>query len=302
VHFRTATVATGDTVTVSIETVDTASAGDPTGTLWNSPTNTTSCTVAVAGGDDNVWKECTLTADATLAVGDVFAIVITNGGGGGNIQIQIAADNNFDFPYSDQFTATRTKVRTPTVIVPEYSDASFEPIFGYLDIGAPINTNTFDNNDAVTRRGNIFQVPFPTRAKGCWVWIDADNDFTVKLYDSDGSTVLATTATIDSAQRMGNTGGLHFFPFTTTASLSASTNYRVAVVPSGAAVVSTYDYDVPDAAMLDMFPGASEMHATAYDGAAWTETTTKRAYIGIYLDAFHNGAGTGGGRIIGGGN
>src|SRR3990167_3397480 len=80
VHVRTGTVTTGDTVDVRIETVDSATTGDPTGTLWQTNTNGA---LVIADGDDSVWKSVTLTADATsLVIGDVYAVVIVNGGAG----------------------------------------------------------------------------------------------------------------------------------------------------------------------------------------------------------------------------
>lgn len=286
VYIRTGTVTTGDTVDVRIETVDGAANGDPTGTLWATDTN---AALAIASGDDSVWKLATLTADATLAIGDIFAIVIVNGGGGGSIVLANYADTTSGIPYGDLFTASWAKQLAPVMAVPVYSDGSYEPIFGYFGSGGPINTNTFKSDDATNRRGNIFQLAFPARAKGAWVWIDGDSTFTIKLYDSDGSTVLATTAASNAFQR--NTAGLlHFYPFTTTATLQAATNYRLAVVPGTTVNLSTYDFDVPAAGMLDMFPGGQSCHASVFTSSAWVETTTRRAYLGVYLDGFDDAA------------
>lgn len=299
IHFRTGNVATGDTVDVRIETVDTAANGDPTGTLWATNTN---AALVIGNGDDNTWKSATLTADATLAVGDVFAIVVVNGGGGGNIQINTYSDQSVGgFPYGDLFTTAWAKLTAPPLFIIEYSDGSFEPIFGFADFGGPINTNTFKSDDATNRRGNIFQLPFPARANGAWAWVDGDATFTIKLYDSDGSTVLATTAATNAFQRQGTAAALHFYPFLTTATLSANTSYRIAVVPETTTNLTTYDFDVPSAAMLDMFPGGQSCHASVFTSSAWAETTTRRAYMGVFLDAFSDGIGSGASAHIFGG-
>lgn len=300
IHFRTGTVTVGDTVDVRVETVDSAANGDPTGTLWSANSNGSS---VIASSDDNVWKTVTLTADALLAIGNVVAIVIVNGGAGGNINIATYGDHATNFPYNDLFTASWAKGISLPVIVPEYSDGSFEPIFGYSQVGGPLNITAFNSGSTTNRIGNIFQLPFPARAKGAWAWVDADGDYTIKLYDSDGSTVLATTATISNFQRQSTGAGPQFHPFTTTANLSASLNYRLAIVPSTVTNLSVYDFDVPAAGMLDMFAGGQSMHASVFTSGAWVQTTTRRVYVGVFLDAFDDaltpGSG-GGGPLVGG--
>jgi hypothetical protein len=294
VHLRTSTVTTGDTVDVRVETVDTAANGDPTGTLWATNTN---ASLVIAGSDDNVWKEATLTADATVAIGDIVSIVVANGGGGGNMNLVSYADMTASFPYGDHFTASWAKLANCPLIIPEYSDGSFEPIYGMAENGA-INARTFKSDDATNRRGNIFQVAFPSRAKGAWAWVDGDAAFTIKLYDAAGTSELATTAATNAFQRSAATPGLYFLPFTSSVNLSKDTNYRVAVVPSAASNIVAYDFDVPAAGMLDMFPGGQNCHRSVYTSSAWVETTTSRAYVGVMLDAFDDGVGGGGGGIL----
>jgi hypothetical protein len=302
VHFRTNTVTTGDTVDVRVETVDNATDGNPTGTLLAASTN---ASLVIAGADDNVWKSVQLTADTpTLAVGDIFGLVVVNGSGGGVINIAGRVHVGLQFPYGLLFTSSWVKTAQYPIMVPEYSDGTFEPIFGYGDQGGPINTSTFGSGSATNRRGNIFSVPFPSRANGCWVWLDSDGNYTVKLYDSDGTTVLATTATAYATQRVVTVGALTFLPFTAPATLAASTNYRLVVEPSSASTVATYDFDVPVVGMLDMFPGGQACHASVYTSGSWVETTTRRGYLGVFLDAFADDTGGGGGGggipIIGG--
>lgn len=292
VHFHTQAVTTGDTVDVRVETVDSAANGDPTGTLWATNTNGA---VVVASSDDDVWKTATLTADAALAIGDVVALVIVNGGGGGNMLLSGwgGGVSGAEFPYGDAYAGSWAKQGRTLLIVPEYSDGSFAPIFGYTDFGALITSTSFNSGSATNRRGNIFQLPFPARANGCWAWVDADGAFTVKLYDSDGTTVLATTAAITIFQRQTNSGGLMFFPFTATASLAKNTNYRLAVVPSSVTSLSTYELNGVSAAMLDMFPGGQNCYASVYTSGAWVETTARRGYLGVLLDAFDDGVSAG---------
>jgi len=294
VHLRLGAVTTGDTVDVRVETVDTASTGDPTGTLWASA-GSANASLVVGSGDDNTWKSVTLTNDTNaLAIGDVFALVVVNGAVG-NMTLSAYGDQSMVFPYSDLFAAAAwTKDDNPYVIVPEYSDGSFEPILGYTGVGAPINTNTFDSDDTTNRRGNIFQIAFPARASGAWAWIDHDAAFSMKVYDAAGTSVLATTPVANAFQRGITTPGIVYMPFAAPVELAAGTNYRIAIVPDIASNIVTYDFDVPVAGMLDMFPGGQACHRSVYTSSAWVETTTSRSYLGVFLDQFDDGTAVGG--------
>lgn len=282
IHFRTGTVTTGDTVDCRVETVDTATDGNPTGTLFGTTTNG-SC--VVASSDDNVWKEATLTADAALAIGDTFALIVANGGGGGSMNLVAFDDMKASVPYGAHFTASWAKQVSPIMIVPEYSDGTFGIMPGLIGgVGSPLTATAFNSGSAVARRGNIFQVATSKTAIGAWCWVDGDNDFTMKLYDS-GGTELATTGTILGLQRPGTTAGLYFIPFTTAYVLAASTSYRIAIVP-GASSVESYEFDVPAAAAMDLFDGGQSCHASVFTtaGSSWAETTTRRNFCGVILE------------------
>jgi len=287
VHIRMNTTTVGDTLDVRIETVDTAANGDPTGTLWAVNTN---ASLVLAGSDDAIWKSVTLTADATLAVGDIYAIVLVQGASG-DCLVNNFSDQTTGFPYGDAFTASWTKNISPPMMFAEFSDGSFEPVFGISDVGALINSNSFDNNDATNKRGNIFSLPFPARAAGAWAWVDADATFTIVLYDTDGTTPLATTPATNAFQRATTAGNPHFYAFLVPVELDANTDYYMAVVPQSTTALTLYDFDVPAAGMLDMFPGGQDCHRAVYTSSAWVPTTTSRSFMGIYLDGFSDGAG-----------
>lgn len=302
VYVRTATVTTGDTVDVRIGTVDSAANGDPTGTLFGTNTN---AALVIANSDDNVWKTATLTANAVLAIGDVFSVCVVNGASG-NLQIPLYSDMSVGgIPYGDVFDAAAwvKNANTPQYIL-EYHDGTFAPIYGVADSGGITATN-FDSDDTTNRRGNIFQVAASVTAKGAWGWVDGDNAWTIKLYDTDGSTVLCTTASINSFQRQGTAAATYFLPFTSagnctggSVTLSPGNNYRIAYVPSTTSVITAYDFDVPSAAALDQFPGGSTMHMSLFTSSAWVETTTRRVWVGLILQDTNTSTGRRG--IIGG--
>lgn len=290
-HVRLGTTTTGATVTGSVETVDTAANGDPTGTLWAANTNGT---VVVANGDDNVWKEITLTADADLSIGDVFALVLANGTGG-NMNLRTYGDNGSGFPFGDHYTTAWAKLASAPLIVPEYSDGSFAPCLGRFAAGDPVTATTFATDTATTRRGNLFQVPFPCHTSGAWVWVDADGPFTIKLYDSAGTSALATTATINQFQRQQDNPLLQFYPFTNGGvTLSANINYRIVAEPTTTTDIIVYHFDAPSTGYLNQFSGGANCFLTTYNGSAWSDAaTTSRMWIGVFLDGFSDGVGGG---------
>lgn len=292
IHFRVAGITTGATLDCRIESV--GADGNPSGTLFGTDTN---IAYVLAGTDDDTWRATdNLTADASVTTGDKFAVVIVNPAvDPGNFQINSSNDEAHDgYPYAVHFTSAWAKVPQTVLINVEYSDGSFEPLFGYTHPGAPINTNTFNSGTATNERGNIFQMPFPARATGCWALMDGDGPFEIKLYDSNGTDVLCTTGEHIASIRAATTAGAYYLPFTATANLSKDTNYRIAIVPTTTTNLSTYDFEVPAAGAMDWFPCGQKVTQTIKTSGNWVQDTTNRVYVGVQLDAFDDGVGGGG--------
>jgi hypothetical protein len=99
----------------------------------------------------------------------------------------------------------------------------------YYNIGCDPASNattaSVDSDSAVKRIGNRLILPVPVTAIGIWCFGDIDQDTTtLKLYGTDGTTVLATS-TLSSVKR-GSTGVGHyvgFFDSGATVELSANT-------------------------------------------------------------------------------
>lgn len=287
IHFRTGTVTTGATLDCRIETVSAAD-GNPTGTLWATTTN---AAAVVADTDDNTWKSSApLTADATVAQGDEFAVVIVNPSGSpGNLQIGHFSDEHHSlYPYGALFTASYAKQTFMPSIALEMSDGTYLPIFGHYPVTG-VNAVTYNSGSASDERGNRFISPFACRAVGAWVWhngIGANVAFDVVLYDTAGTVAASGSFDGDRQQSVGTAGGL-FIPFTASVTIAAATGspYRVVLKPTSASNVTLLDIDVAVAAILDSLPGGAAWHYTERaDAGAWSDTTTKRAMIGLLLD------------------
>jgi hypothetical protein len=290
IGFRTGTVTTGATVTCTIEGVS-VTTGDPDGVAAGSGT------VAIADTDDNVWKEATLSSTAAVTRGNVYAAVITVPAGA-NLNVVYAGtaiDNiaGLNLPYSDEFLAgVWSKSNNAAVINIRYDSGVYEPI-GTLPASG-IAITTFNSGSTPDERGLFFQLPFPATLTGAIVNGLFTGGSTIKVYDSDGTTVL-TSLVVDPDQAGSANAGPYRFLFPATVALAKTTNYRISVLPSSASNNTLTDFTVNTAAMMDAFDGGQAFHLTTRtDAGAWTQTTTQRPFIYLLLSAFDDAAQDGG--------
>lgn len=293
IGFLTETVTTGCTVDVRLETVSDTT-GDPTGTLKDTNSN---AALVIDDTDDRTYHVVSLTASATVTIGDILATVIVNPAASFcNMTVTEATAANFGnsmaIPYSDLFTGSWAKDDMPVPCYVEYDDGTTASTG--CDPIQTIATVTFNSGDTPDERGLIFQLPFPVSAIGFWLFSDLDNDPDIVLYDSDGSTVLDTVS-FDSNQRGSTTSDLIFLKFSSAQSLSKDTNYRLALKP-GASDMRSSETSYVSTAVMDSTPGGSKFHLTTRaNGGSWTETTTTRPAMGLLIGGFDDGAGAAGG-------
>lgn len=303
VGFRTGTVTTGDTLKVSLQDVS-GTTGDPDGVADQFRT------VAVADTDDNIWVRTNLiTSDGTdggslraVTRGAIFALVIEfNSFVAGNLNI--AATLGVTAPrgpwlggpsYADHFTAAWAKVTTGVPVVAiEYDDGSFAFMGSTLPALTPANTS-FNSG---TENGLKFKLPMACRIGGFWFYGGAGNtssDYTVNLYDSDGTTSLGAVsydATIVASVGTGAVIGI----LPSSVSLLANTFYRIGILPAGANTVTLYNITLSSAhgaAILDQMSGGQNFHWTSRAGAgAWSDDTSRRPFMGLFIDGLDSGGG-----------
>lgn len=291
VGFRTATVTTAQTLKVSLQGVNTS--GDPDGTILGSG----NAYGTQASPASNTWYTVTLTSGLSVTKGDAVAVVVEFDTTVGNLNIAAAA-KNYSTPdnqqiYSDLYTTSWAKAGNLPTVSFEYSDGSYA---GGTTIPTSAFTNTtFNGGSTPDEYGVYFQVPFPCRATGAWVLVDLDADATLKLYDSDGSTVLASTA-LPSAQRDTTSTGVSYRLFSSSVNLSKNTWYRLTIVPDSVSNIAINRWTMPSVAAMDSLPLGQKCYETSRtDAGAWTETTTNRPLIGLLVDGFDDGVSAGGG-------
>lgn len=287
IGFLTGTVTTGDTVDVRLETVNTTT-GAPTGTLWATNTNGSQ---AIDAADDNTWFTVTLTAGASVTKGDIVAVVIVNGGTPGNMEIVHGGGGLFDeaFPYITDFAAAvwTSDNESPNCAL-EYSDGSYAYSPGVYPFSAINISVAYNNTSDPDHRGLKFQLPVPVRVVGGWFESDLEAAANLKLYDSDGTSVLESIS-VPSGPRSTTGHGVHIVFFTSAHSLSKDTYYRLVLEPSTTTSIDLDEISVPTAAVLDGWDGGQNFHYTQKKDAGWTDTTTKRPMMGLLIDALDDG-------------
>jgi hypothetical protein len=294
VGFRTATVTTGDTVTVSLQAVD-ASTGNPTGTLFG--TNT-SGTQVISASDDNVWFEVTLTAGASVTRGDVLALVVAlpSSGSTGNMQITRAQTPFLtQFPYGSNFTGGSWAKTTQGAGCGalRYSDTTWPYTLGMFPIASgngPFGqSNSFSSSSTPDERGSKITMPFPCKVTGSWARASGTTagDFTMKLYDA--SNTLLASKTFDGDYNPV-AGGVVWYLFDTEVTLAAGDVVRITKLPTTTTATTIQDMTYPTGLASASPLGATHVHTFRTDAGSWTDVTDKSTLCGLILSALDNGA------------
>lgn len=326
IYFLMATVTTGSTVDVRIESV---SNGRPSGSLLAANTNVT---VVIANGDDNVWKTATLTSAASLNMGDEFAIVIVNSSGTPNMQFVAGSSSwgfssrNAHYPLCLQDTGGGTWASSGVGgtnggfnWIVDYSSAGIVPMPCLWPVNGNGTITAYNSGTNPDERALRFQVPFKCRVVGARIGMfngAAGSDFTVSLWPASSTTdsdVLASQVLDGDNTISTTTDGFVDVFFNTAVTLTINTTYYLGVradtanniglgefthagsgQPSGAIVAN----GVSTALYL------STRQWTAGSAGAWTDTTSTLPLINLIIDQLDDGASVGGGsggqRVIGG--
>ena len=298
IRWGTRTVTTGGTVDVRLETVDlTTEPAVPSGTLWGTTTNGSQ---VVNSADDNVQFETALTLPAAVTAGDLIASVISNPGVSfGNMQV---SDVRWVRDTADNYVLLNTgswavlSSRGPNISL-KYDDGLYYPLNNVWPSSA-INLVSFNNTSTPDVRGIVFQVPVSVRVRGGWFQADLDGAATLRLFDSDGVTVLRSRA-IGLHERMNANVGVYDVDFSDgVVTLLANTSYRLVLEPTSATNIGLNDFDVASSAiMAAMFTGNPFNYTSAKDPSgtgSWTDVNTKWAPFGLVVDGVDSGGGGGG--------
>lgn len=287
IGFMTGAVTTAQTLKAGLYTLD--GSDNPSTTAYGSMVAGTQASPAA-----NTWYEVALGTNATATAGDLVAATIEWNATAGNLQIRQIDGNGGSvgqcgLPYNTHFTAAWAEQNSaiPCIAI-KYNDGTYAEIPLTMPVTA-ITQRSFNSSSTPDERGMKFTLPAPMRLSKVWFYhrVTDVQDWNFVLYDSGGTALLTQTMN----QSVIASGRLRVFELATKQSLSAGSVYRAVVKPT----TTTSDYYIHDmtfnsAAMLDIFGGGQNFHATERtDAGAWTDTTTIRPMMGFVFDQIDNG-------------
>jgi hypothetical protein len=290
IRIRTGTLANASNIyTVSVQTVN-LTTGNPSGTLWSANTQKT----GVTGFAVNSSYTITLDAVATVAAGDLIAIVIEITTFAGNNTMTLGTSDNgvgdTYIPAVLNFTTAWARGSATCGFGVEYSDGAFAdgPFMYPL---AAINTISLTTSSTPRMIGNKVNIPITSRCVGVWAYADADADFKVTLFDSNGSTALGTITTDKDIPSAIGTPGTYLLYFSSAITLNANTNYYLMIEGLGA-TVNVYDYEGFSENARKALPGGTLFSkvttttSTPTSTSDYTDEVTKQTQLGLILDGF----------------
>lgn len=293
IRIRTGSTANASNVyTVSVQTVDLTN-GVPSGTLWSTNTQKT----GVTGFATNSSYTITLDAVASVAPGDLVAIVIeiTTFVGNNTMTLGVSDNGAGDtfIPAILNFTTVWARGAATCGFGVEYDDGTFAdgPFMYPL---AAINTTSLTTSSTPRMIGNKINVPITTRCVGVWTYVDADADFKITLFDSDGATSLGSITTDKDVPVAIGTPGTYLVYFSSSITLNANTTYYLMLEGLGS-TVSAYDYEGFSEQARKALPGGtlfSKVTTTTNapsSPASYTDEITKQVQLGLIIDGFDAG-------------
>lgn len=287
IGFRTGTITTGGDVDIRIETI--AATGFPSGTLWGTNTNIVH---SVSSSDDFVWIEVTLTAPASVSKGDVFCVVLRHGASLNGAFVRDNNSNYINWPQTAVNTGTPTTGGQSPVMSVYFGTNGYYPI-GSASPYSDIQTRTFSNTSTPDVRGNKFVAPFDCKCSGFIIRADFDGDGTIKLYDSDGVSVLQSFST-DADYPASTSASTNRCLFSSAVSLIGGQTYYIGLEPNSSKNLSIIELISPSSAVRAQGPMGSMVAVTAKDPAGtgdWTEIPEAVYPISILINEITTGGG-----------
>lgn len=308
VRWRTATVTTGATLDVAVESLTN---GRPSGSLIAAGAT---ASVVVADGDDSTVKTATMGTPPSLNAGDKFAITwrvdTTGPTPAGNLFTRTTVETSWGgqlpLPLQDAGAGTWAAITGGQLLAQiELGTVGVWPFPGLFASAAQdavitsFNSGTGSNNE----RGSKLVVPMACEVIGVSVYLGnvaAGGDFTLSLWPSSSTTdgdALGQGAwdgdTLSSTTQDGWVD-VYFDPVT----LAAGDTVYIAVRPDTTNNVAVFHYTAINSTTLG-FPGPATYHNatrlwTAGSAAAWTLNTNIIQPCALILSKLDDGTGGGG--------
>lgn len=252
------------------------------------------------------------TGTASITHGDLAAVVwdMTNRAGSDAINIGVGVTTKSLFPVCNAYVAAAwggTGVGAGPNVMLTASDGTRGTLDGTFLFGAQTAVTWADASNP-DEYGLIFQVPFACKVDALYCMmrtVDATSDFTISLVSTPESTRATVASVSVDASQIGPVTAerLCVFNLASEVSLSANTDYCVAIKATGAGNVRFARLDLGHADARKFFPGGTTMRGvTANNGADFGSSSTTTLYpVGVRISQLQDGASSGGGAMVIGG-
>lgn len=294
IHVYIDNIATnGDGFKIRLETSDLAGPpSDPSGTLFHA--NGESSDTTLTTGDSDTWQTANFSSAVPVSRGDAFFIVI-EALSGNTSAIQVVAGFNdgriVGVPNSRLYNGSSwTTFNFGSVGILYDGSSGYEVPIGFVPYVSEGSADELNSGASATNKwvGNRINFPAARKARVIGFWGDFDEDATVKVFDSDGTTVLAT-GTFESDYRGLTSYALMWCVLDSQVTFSANTNYYIAI--QGAAnLTDVYGRTYPSATIraaahgdIDLAKAVSTVASPTGTGD-WTVTTTQSMWVTIFLE------------------
>jgi hypothetical protein len=301
IRFGTVTKAGGSALTLSLQNVSTA-AGTPM-----QPDETQDQTVAIANANaafaSNAYlHSAALSANRTVSRDELLAVVLEYDGAGrlGSDSVVLSGHASVDTGgYARAMAVLKTggtwaQQSVLSNVILEFTDGSFGTLGGGMPFSA-VNNHAYKSDSSPDEYALKFQLPFAGKIGGVDLWnymAAVTSDFSVVLYDSDGTTALATT-TVSGYHGFASFREM-FVPFSTEIAFAANTNYWISVKPTQATSLVYIAYtDVSAVGHMDAYIGGQNwLMNSRTDAGAWSNVTTRKPWIAPRVSSIDTGGGS----------
>ncbi len=272
IGIRIGAVTSAQSLDVRLEMVS-ATTGLPTGTLW--AVNTSG---ALASPTADTWFWVTLTAEATVAIGDVIAVVVQFTSTTGNLEVTSSyfsgtlpkLGHEGGLPYLVAWTTgawlKQAAAAAGAMNVAIELDNGQRPYVSTVPAAGTSLINTWGPAADYNEKGNKFILPFPCKVSGAMVRIHgAGAFFDIALYSS-ADVQLARLFTQDSDWQSPATTtqepAVPFF-FSSEVTLNAYEMYRLIVSPNvSSSPINVEEIELDSPETLQAMPGGLSFRKT----------------------------------------
>lgn len=266
----------------------------------------------LVGGTDTLtattWKTVTMSSGSkTISHGEKISVVIgmTARGGTDSMKVRGASTPsglasqfpNSTFESGGSFSAT---AQIPNIVI-EFDDGTLGTLLGswVTSTGALSTTTSFDNASTPDEYCNILRWQYPVNVFGISVQVRPEanaSDLELILYSDPLGTPSAIETVTVTAANFHSTASVRsaFVALSTVRSLSANTDYAVAIRPTSANNISIATHDVNAAAHWNTMDMGDEcyMATRTNQTGAFSGTTTQRVFgLSVCLCGFGDDAG-----------